>query len=130
MMASLVRPMATTKSGWGGESGAAPMPSMMRSSGNFSSWALCSATSSTRATTCTLPARLWVGAYRKVRRAGALQDERGRFRLVAIIEFGKQRLLARQCPGRPGAEREERVLAGAVRQFPARVLAGKARRDR
>src|ERR1700722_14620256 len=55
---SLGRPIGLTKSGGGGLNGAAPMPSTMCSSGNFSSWALCNATSSTRATTCVVPAKL------------------------------------------------------------------------
>ena len=42
--------------------GAAPIPLTTRSSGNFSSCALCNATSNTRATTCAPPARLCVGA--------------------------------------------------------------------
>ena len=91
MIASLVRPIAVTKSGCGGDSGAVAMPSMIRASGNFSSCALCSATSSTRATICTLPARLRVGAYMKVRRSAAtpqslrnLIDDFDRRRLVAF----------------------------------------------
>ena len=47
-----------------------PMPSSMCSSGKCSSCALCSATSSTRAAICTVPARLPVGANRTVRSTG------------------------------------------------------------
>src|SRR3989304_5361383 len=62
MMASLGRPMAATKLGAGGGSGAVAMPSTMSCSGKCSSCDLCSATSRQRAAICTVPARLHGGA--------------------------------------------------------------------
>ena len=70
MIASLVRPIALMKSGCGGESGAEPIPSTMACRSKPTVWALCRATSSTRATTWVEPARLWVGAKMKVRSSG------------------------------------------------------------
>src|SRR5580704_3306302 len=127
MIASLVRPMAVTKSGCGGGNGAAPMPSTTRSSGKPSSNALCNATSSTRATTWVPPARLCVGAKMIVNRFESTPQSLATFATTGgVAELLEQRLAARQCARRPGAEREEGVLAFAVRELPARILAGEA----
>ena len=79
MIASLVRPMLVAWSGCGGLSGALPAASTIRSSGNFSACALCSATSTTRATICTEPARLLSGAKRMVSRSGGTPQSAATF---------------------------------------------------
>ncbi len=70
MIASLVRPMAWMKSGWGGESGAQASPSIMRESGNFSSWALCRRDFENPRNNLDAAARLCVGAKINVRFSG------------------------------------------------------------
>ena len=118
--------MACTPSGLGGGSGALATPSTMCASAKPSSCALCSATSSTRATTCVVPA----GAARRrqdQRQVRGLQpavaqhlgDDDGRWRpidfehehtrcgAVAVAEFGEQRLLAGQRARRARAERQK-----------------------
>ena len=140
--------MACTPSGLGAGSGAAAAPPTMLPSAKPSSCALCSATSSTRATTCVVPARLVVGVRISVspsavsaqslqqlvddhlgRRPIDLEHQHARIRAVAVAEFGEQFFLDRQRARRARTEREELLatrflLAG--RQAPAGVLAAQA----
>src|SRR5262249_60578304 len=60
---------------------------------------------------------------RRRRRPRAFQHQRRAVRLVGVAELLEQRLAPRQRARRPRAEREERVLAFAVREPPARILA-------
>ncbi|GJE46455.1 hypothetical protein AEGHOMDF_5660 [Methylobacterium soli] len=62
--------MAWMKSGCWGESGAEPMPSTILCRSNPTVWALCRATSRTRATTWVEPASDCVGAKMKVTSSG------------------------------------------------------------
>ena len=78
-MVSLVRPIAMSASSMGGGSGALPAPSTIASRGKPISWALCSATSTTRAAICTTPARLPVGVSTRVTRSGATPQSRETF---------------------------------------------------
>ena len=64
------------------------------------------------------------------RRTPAFDDERGDIGFVPIADVLENRLLLRKRPSRARAESEESVLAGPVRQAPTRVLAPEARDDR
>ena len=64
------------------------------------------------------------------RRTSAFDHEHGCVGFVPIADIFENRLLLRKRASRAGAEREERVLAGPVRETPAGVLAAKAGDDR
>ena len=64
------------------------------------------------------------------RRTSAFDDERGDIGFVPIADVFEDRLLLRKRASRARAESKERVLAGAVRQAPTGVLAPKAGDDR
>ena len=71
-MASFVRPIAARSSFAGGGSGAEPQPLTTRWRSNFNSCSLWSAVSTLRATTCSVPAMLRVGATSSVSSAGSM----------------------------------------------------------
>ena len=60
------------------------------------------------------------------RRTGALQHQRRLRGPIRVAELLEQRLAARERATRAGTEREELFRPGAVREPPARILAGKA----
>ena len=145
-IASLVRPIAARSSAATGGSGAVPWAETIRERSNLSSASLCKAVSTERATICTPPARLAVGATSSVTADGLdpagrgdLGDDRGRRRLarlehaddhardrLAIADHVVDRLGAGRGPHRARAHREELPLLDR----PAGVLAGQARPDR
>jgi hypothetical protein len=138
-MASLVRPMASTPSGLGAGSGAVATPSTTCRAAKPSSCALCSATSSTRATTCVVPAALVVGVSTIVsarrlqpqsrrilshhhlrRHAVDLEHEHAARGAVAVAELGIQRSLA--ASARAGPEPSEKNFLPPVSSLLAARL--------
>ncbi len=122
-----------------------PQPLTTRVRSNPSSSNLCSAVSTLRATTCTVPARLAVGAKSSVSCDGctrhwaaiwACSSSGGGSRVSKHSHGHRCRLAARnlveQCllagGGPHGAGTHCKVFAG--RDLPARILRGHARRDR
>jgi hypothetical protein len=103
---------------------------------------LCSATSKTRLTICTVPARLVVGVRTKVSRSGAvrrhlidqaggryavgLEHEAGILGLVPITQLLEQRFLGGPGPAWPRRHGEIGFPALSEAQAPAGILAGEA----
>ena len=141
----MVRPIAARSSAATGGRGAVPWAETIRVRSNLSSASLCRAVSTDRATTCTPPARLAVGATssvtatvrpgrprrssRRPRQAAACASRarrRPRAADLARADRVVDRLGARGGPHRAGAHREVLPLLDR----PARVLAGQARPNR